>query len=159
VLTENVAFDFSEHRWVSGLRPSPIGRGGFAAVALGNEVVLVGGETRQPNIAYRSAQAYDTLTDTWRTLAPMAITRHGIQAAVCGDDLYIAAGASSIGDLTPIRVQAAFSLDGRIDPCLPPPTTTTTSEPEPTTTSEPATTTTSDPEPTTTSEVPTTLGG
>jgi hypothetical protein len=157
VLTENVAYDFVAKRWVTGLRPAPFGRGGFAAVTLGKEVVLIGGETRAPNIAFRSAQAYNTVTDTWRTLAPMGMTQHGIEAAVCGNDVYVAAGDARIGNLSPTRVQVAFSLDNRIDACpQPPATTTTTTSTSTTSTTEPetTTTTTTEPEATTTTTEP-----
>ncbi len=61
----------------------------------GNEVIVFGGEAG--GIAQPAVEAYDTTTNTWRQLAPMAVPRHGIQVAECSGAFYIATGSTDQG--------------------------------------------------------------
>jgi N-acetylneuraminic acid mutarotase len=108
--TANDAFDFSTGTWTQGLAPLPTARGGFAAAALGNEVLVIGGEGG--GSTFSTVEAYNTQTNTWRTLAPMPTARHGIQAAECNGGVYIAAGGKTQGGASPSDVHEVFFLDG-----------------------------------------------
>ena len=79
--TVNQAYDFAKGAWQTGLAPLPTPRGGFAAAALGDEVLIIGGEGGGKT--YSAVEASNTVTNSWRSLKPMPTTRHGIQAAVC----------------------------------------------------------------------------
>jgi Kelch motif len=93
--TVNQAFDIGTGSWVTGLAPLPTARGGFAAAALGAEVLIIGGEGAGKT--YNTVEAYNTATNTWRSLAPMPTARHGIQAAICDEGIYVAAGGTIQG--------------------------------------------------------------
>jgi N-acetylneuraminic acid mutarotase len=108
--TANDAFDFSTGTWAQGLAPLPTARGGFAAAALGNEVLIIGGEGG--GSTFSTVEAYNTQTNSWRTLAPMPTARHGIQAAECNGGVYIAAGGKTQGGGAPSDVHEVFFLDG-----------------------------------------------
>jgi N-acetylneuraminic acid mutarotase len=112
--TVNQAFDFATGKWTSGLAPLPTARGGFAAAALGDEVLIIGGEGN--NQTYHTVEAYNTVTNTWRRLADMPTARHGIQAAVCNGGVYIAAGGLVQGGGSPTDVHEVFFLNGA-KPC------------------------------------------
>jgi len=91
----NQAYNFSTGQWETGLAPLPTARGGFAAPVLGDEIILIGGEGG--GSSHNEVEAYNTSTNTWRTLAPMPTARHGIQAAVCNGGVYVAAGGTVQG--------------------------------------------------------------
>ncbi len=84
-------------------------RSGFATAVLGKEVLIIGGEG--DSIAHKTVEAYDTTNNSWRTLEPMITGRHGTQAAVCNDGVYIATGGSKQGG-SPTTVHEAFFLNG-----------------------------------------------
>ena len=94
-VTANEAFDFSSKTWSAGHKPLPTPRGGFAAAASGDEVLIIGGEDASK--AHGTVEAYNVKTDSWRTLESMPTPRHGIQAASCNGGLYIAAGGTAPG--------------------------------------------------------------
>jgi hypothetical protein len=108
--TANDAFDFAANAWQTGRAPLPTARGGFAAAALGNEILVIGGEGG--GTTFHTVEAYNTVTDTWRTLAPMPTARHGIQAAVCNGGVYIADGGLTQGGGNPTDVHEVFFLNG-----------------------------------------------
>ena len=112
--TVNQAFDFATGTWTSGLAPLPTARGGFAAAALGDEVLIIGGEGNGQT--FQAVEAYNTVTNTWRKLADMPTPRHGIQAAVCNGGVYIAAGGLTQGGGSPTDVHEVFFLNGA-KPC------------------------------------------
>ena len=112
--TVNQVFDFAAGKWTSGLAPLPTARGGFGAAALGDEVLIVGGEGNGQT--YRTVEAYNIVTNTWRKLADMPTARHGIQAAVCNGGVYIAAGGLTQGGGSPTDVHEVFFLNGA-KPC------------------------------------------
>jgi hypothetical protein len=112
--TVNQAFDFATAKWISGLAPLPTARGGFGAAALGDEVLIIGGEGN--NQTYHTVEAYNTVTNTWRKLADMPTARHGIQAAVCNGGVYIAAGGLTQGGGNPTDIHEVFFLNGA-KPC------------------------------------------
>jgi Kelch motif protein len=113
-LVENDAYDFASGSWTAGLAPLPTPRGGFAAAAVGHEIVVIGGEVAEG--ALDTVEAYDTQTDTWRTLDPMPTARHGIQAAVCNGGVYIAAGGLSAGGGSPTAAHEVYFAHGP-SPC------------------------------------------
>jgi len=112
--TVNQLFDFAAGKWTSGLAPLPTARGGFGAAALGDEVLIIGGEGNGQT--YRTVEAYNIVTNTWRKLADMPTARHGIQAAVCNGGVYIAAGGLTQGGGSPTDVHEVFFLNGA-KPC------------------------------------------
>jgi hypothetical protein len=96
----------------------PTPRSGFTTAVLGNEILVIGGEGG--GIAHNAVEAYDTATNTWRTLEPMPTGRHGIQAVVHNGGVYVAAGANKQG-ASPTNVHEAFFLNGiTTTTCKPP---------------------------------------
>jgi N-acetylneuraminic acid mutarotase len=93
--TVNQAFDIGTGSWITGLAPLPTARGGFAAAAMGPEVLIIGGEGGGKT--YNTVEAYNTTTNTWRSVAPMPTARHGIQAATFNGGLYVADGGTIQG--------------------------------------------------------------
>lgn len=94
-LAETDAYDIGERRWITGLAPIPTPRGGFGAAAIDGEMIVIGGEVSGK--ALPTVEAYRPARDTWRTLPSMPTARHGIQAAVCGGQVLVAAGGVRMG--------------------------------------------------------------
>jgi N-acetylneuraminic acid mutarotase len=106
--TANQAYDVATGAWQTGLAPLPTPRGGFAIAAVGDEVLIIGGEGGGQT--YANVEAYNTVTNTWRVLNPMPTARHGIQAVVCNGGVYIAAGAKNQGGGSSTDVHEVFFL-------------------------------------------------
>jgi len=64
-------------------------RAGGATVVFGDEVLVIGGE-RSGQGTSSTVEAYDTTTNTWRTMTSMPTARHGIQAAMFDGNAHIA---------------------------------------------------------------------
>jgi N-acetylneuraminic acid mutarotase len=77
----------------------PTARGGTACGVVGDRIVVVGGEgnTAVPSGVFPQTEAYDAATNTWETLAPMPMPRHGMGAAVVGNKVYVPGGANKQG--------------------------------------------------------------
>jgi hypothetical protein len=91
LIAEVDVYDFTTGTWSTLPLGIPTLRAGAGTVAVGNEIVVLGGET--PSGVVPSVQAYDTVTGTWRALPPMITPRHGMQAAACKGGVYVAGGS------------------------------------------------------------------
>ena len=96
--------------WQTPNTELPTPRGGFAAAALGREILVIGGEGN--GLTYNTVEAYDTVANSWRELAPMPTARHGIQAAVCDGGVYVAAGGTRQGGGGATNRHEAFFPNG-----------------------------------------------
>lgn len=89
------AFDLETRSWTTLDTELPTERGGFGTAVVGGEILVIGGEGG--GNTYDTVEAYDPETNSWRELEPMPTARHGIQAAVCGNGVYVAAGGTVQG--------------------------------------------------------------
>jgi len=105
-ITAADAFDFSTNRWLTGMAPLPTPRGGFGAAFVGTRILIVGGETSAGTL--NRVEAYDTAANTWQSLAPMRVARHGIQAAVSAGLVYVADGGTRPGGGYPTNIQEVY---------------------------------------------------
>jgi hypothetical protein len=109
-VTANDAFDFTTGSWVRGLAPLPTARGGFAVAVLGTEILVIGGEGGGKTFGV--VESYDTVRNSWRARPSMPTPRHGVQAAVCDADVFVAAGGRAQGGGAPTDVFEAFLSGG-----------------------------------------------
>lgn len=91
-------FDFKTNTWktLSATQNIPTQRAGTAAVTLGNQVLVIGGESPQ-KLAHNQTEAFDIKTNTWQTLAPLQTGRHGTQAILYQNKVFVAAGSANQG--------------------------------------------------------------
>jgi hypothetical protein len=94
-------YDPATDSWVERA-PLPTARGGLAAatvdLAEGERIFVVGGESfGEGSRTFEENEAYDPVADTWRTEAPMLISRHGLGAAAVDDYLFAIAGGETPG--------------------------------------------------------------
>lgn len=96
---ETDVYNFNTGQWSTLSSPSgdlPTERAGASSVAVGHHVVVIGGESTQ-TLAHNEVEALNTLTNTWVTMQPLNVGRHGTQAIFYNDDIYIVAGAGEQG--------------------------------------------------------------
>ena len=104
----NEAFDLTSGTWSTGFAPLPTLRGGFATAVFGSEIAVIGGEGG--GSTFDTVEAYDTASNTWRTLTPMPTARHGIQAAMWNGAAYIADGGMRQGGGAATAVQEVLTV-------------------------------------------------
>lgn len=91
-------FDPSSGEWSRGANmPTP--RGGVAAAVVGEKIYVIGGEGNPDDETgvWDDVEVYDTVTNTWERLDPMAVPRHGMGAAAIGNRIYVPGGATREG--------------------------------------------------------------
>jgi N-acetylneuraminic acid mutarotase len=91
-------FNFKNNSWTTmpASQQIPTPRAGNTAVALGSKVLIIGGESPQ-KLAHNQTEVFDVKTKTWETWAPLQTGRHGTQALVYQNKVYIAAGSANQG--------------------------------------------------------------
>jgi hypothetical protein len=81
----------------------PTPRSGGAWGTDGRRIYVAGGEVTTKELvgAFRAVEAYEPATNSWISLPPMPMPRHGIAGAVIGNELHLVSGMiQSAGALT-----------------------------------------------------------
>jgi N-acetylneuraminic acid mutarotase len=89
--------------WSAPKERMPTARSGGAWGTDGRRIFVAGGEVTTTELvgAFRAIEAYDTVTNTWMTLPPMPMPRHGVAGAVIGNRFHLVSGmVQSAGVLT-----------------------------------------------------------
>lgn len=76
------------------LAPMPTARGGLACATLKQEIYCFGGEgnPESPGLIFNETEVYNTRTDEWKSLPPMAVPRHGTGVVAAQGSLWIPGG-------------------------------------------------------------------
>lgn len=90
-------FDFSTHSWTTLKDNLPTPRAAPGVAVLHDELYVMGGEGTKKGPAYKLVEAYSPYSDAWSRKADMHFPRHGTQAIVSGNGIYIAAGSPNRG--------------------------------------------------------------
>src|SRR6202140_4259559 len=88
----------------------PTPRSGGASGTDGRRIFVAGGEVTTTELvgAFRAIEAYDVPTNSWMTLPPMPMPRHGVAGAVIGNRFHLVSGMiQSAGALTFLDPQLA----------------------------------------------------
>ena len=92
-------YNFATGQWTP-LPPSgdlPTERAGSTTIAVGNYLIVMGGESAAQTEAHDEVEALNTETGKWHSLPSLNQGRHGTQAVVLGDTIHIAAGSKVRG--------------------------------------------------------------
>lgn len=110
-------YDFASGKWSSLATASniPTPRAGAASVMLGNELLVIGGESPQP-AAHNETEALNINTNTWRSMADLKQGRHGSQAIENNNGIYVVTGAGNQGGSPLLTTQEVFYLDNATTP-------------------------------------------
>ena len=89
------AFDPRSGEW-SAHMAMPTSRGGTAGAVLDGRLYVFGGEGNRAATSgvFAEVESYDPATDSWQSLPPMPVPRHGTGAAVLGGAIYVPGGAT-----------------------------------------------------------------
>ena len=111
-------YDFGSGSWstLPSAKNIPTERAAAATGLIGGEIVVAGGE-KEAGSAKAVTEAFNVNTQAWRTLAPMLTPRHGTQAIVSNNGLYVAAGSPNRGGPGNSKLDLeAFYLFGETSP-------------------------------------------
>jgi N-acetylneuraminic acid mutarotase len=111
-------FDFSTSQWTTLPSSSniPTQRAGTAAAVIGNDLIIIGGESGSQSSAHKHTEALNVTTNTWRRLTDLKQGRHGTQAIVNNNNIYIAAGCGNRGGSPELNTQEVFYFTSRTLP-------------------------------------------
>lgn len=111
-------FDFTAFKWTSLPSSSniPTQRAGTASAVIGNELLIIGGESGSQLAAHKHTEALNVTTNTWRRLADLKQGRHGTQAIVSNNNIYLAAGCGNRGGTPELNTQEVFYFSSRTTP-------------------------------------------
>lgn len=72
----------------------PVPRGGLSGDVVGSKVYTFGGEGNPNTLTgvFNETEAFDTTTQQWTKLVPMAVPRQGTHAVAVGNKVYIPGG-------------------------------------------------------------------
>jgi hypothetical protein len=113
MIAEVDMYNFSTGEWSTlpaATGNIPTMRAGAAVAVLGNEIIVIGGESNTESNARNNTEALSNLTHTWRSLTPLNQGRHGTQAIVSNGGIYIAAGNATRGSGAELSSQEAFYM-------------------------------------------------
>ncbi len=88
-------YDFKSKKWSLLPNPLPTPRAAPGVAVFQNELFVMGGEGSEPmgNPAFKLVEAYNPSTKNWSRKADMNHPRHGTQAIVSGEGIFIASGS------------------------------------------------------------------
>ncbi|TXE06268.1 galactose oxidase [Seonamhaeicola algicola] len=90
-------YDFSTKKWSVLKDNIPTPRAAPGVTVLNNELFVMGGEGEKHGPAYNIVEAYNPQTKQWVNKANMHYPRHGTQAILSGNGIYVAAGSPTRG--------------------------------------------------------------
>ncbi|NDK55802.1 malectin domain-containing carbohydrate-binding protein [Pontibacter fetidus] len=105
-------FDFATGTWQTLPAASniPTPRAGTTTAVLGEEVIVIGGESVAQTQAHQEVEALNINNHTWRRLANLQQGRHGMQAIVNNNGIYVAAGSGQQGGEPELNTQEGFYM-------------------------------------------------
>ncbi|MFC7339157.1 Kelch repeat-containing protein [Haloferula chungangensis] len=96
VIKEVDVFDFKSNTWKTLDQPIPTPRAGTSSLALGNESLVIGGESARKE-AHIEVDALDPKTGNWRSLPALPGGRHATQPILYKGRIYLQAGSVTRG--------------------------------------------------------------
>ena len=89
-------YDFKTNKWTTLHEPLPIGTAAGGIASYKNYILYFGGESGQKE-AHNETQCLDTTTGKWSLISPLKRGRHGSQAILYNNRIYIASGSGNKG--------------------------------------------------------------
>lgn len=92
-------YDFKTGKWTTldASKNLPTKRAGNTTVAVGNKLLIIGGESDAHVEAHNEVEVFNTRSQQWEKYPSMIQGRHGTQAVVMHKKVYIAAGSANRG--------------------------------------------------------------
>jgi len=90
-------FNFTSNTWATLSDTLPTHRAGNMAIALGDDLLVLGGESKDQLVAHSEVEALSVSTGKWRTLDSLSRGRHGTGVIHHGGQLIMASGCGNHG--------------------------------------------------------------
>lgn len=90
-------YDFNDKKWHTIEREIPTQRAGNMALAKGDEILVIGGESASQEKAHAEVEGLNTKNHKWKSYPSMIEGRHGTGAFVYKDHIYTASGCGNRG--------------------------------------------------------------
>lgn len=110
-IAEVDAYDITSNTWKTLPSNLPTHRAGNASILFQNEILVVGGESRNQKTAHVEVEGLNPETQEWRTLSPLNIGRHGSGVLEFNGELFIASGSGNQGGRPELGSMEKFVLD------------------------------------------------
>lgn len=101
-------YDFKKASWSSLVQPLPTPRAAPGIAVFQDELLVMGGEGETAGSAYKIMEAYDFGTQKWTRKADMIYARHGTQAILSGEGIYVAGGSPLRGGGNQLNMEVYF---------------------------------------------------
>jgi len=87
-------YDPATDTWGAPRARMPTTRSALAAGVYGGRIYVAGGEYQDPHMmaTFRAVEAYDPATDTWATMPPLPVSRHGLAGGVLDNRFHVVGG-------------------------------------------------------------------
>jgi N-acetylneuraminic acid mutarotase len=96
-ISEVDVFDFNSGRWETLDSELPTERAGSTSVVFDEKLLVIGGESGTQVPAHSEVEVWDTDTKSWKSWPSLEQGRHGTQAFIFEDAIYVAAGSGNRG--------------------------------------------------------------
>jgi N-acetylneuraminic acid mutarotase len=90
-------YDLATGTWTTLERRLPTPRAGNTAILVGQEILVIGGESGAQEVAHDEVEALDVETHEWREASPLRRGRHGTGVIRHAQALYVASGCGKRG--------------------------------------------------------------
>ncbi|MEM7658363.1 MAG: galactose oxidase [Bacteroidota bacterium] len=101
-------YDFASQSWRTIAEPLPTLRAGNFVTSIGEEILVLGGESEFQELAHNEVEALHTQQETWRSLSPMLQGRHGTGAVWHRGHLFVASGCGNRGGSQELETMEAY---------------------------------------------------
>lgn len=90
-------YDFKTGKWSVLNEPLPTPRAGNSTMSLGDEIIVIGGESAGQQTAHNDMEAWDTKKGEWKTYPSLVRGRHGSGVFLWEKYLYTCSGSGNRG--------------------------------------------------------------
>ncbi|WP_395339814.1 DUF5060 domain-containing protein [Ningiella sp. W23] len=110
-------FDFVTQTWstLPADKNIAVPRAGNMAIALGQHILIGGGESTAQKIAHNEVNLFDTRTQTWTSAPTLNLGRHGTGFGIIDDTLITVSGSGNAGGAPELNSLEHISVSGLVD--------------------------------------------
>lgn len=108
-------YNIKKDKWVTLPASSniPTERAGTSTVMCKNDLMVIGGESGTQSNAHDEVEAYNIKSKQWRKLSPLFRGRHGTQAILYDQNIFIAAGSGNRGGTPELDIIEKYECNSR----------------------------------------------
>lgn len=111
VVAQVDVYDLKTGKWSVADAKLPNPRAGNATVVVGNEILVIAGESAKQRVAHNEVDAYNVESGQFRSLPPLVQGRHAVGAIYYDKKIYTVAGVGNSGGSPLLSTIEVFSKD------------------------------------------------